>query len=298
MPFDGFDHRHTSPESPGFPASAHGPLTANGFGNPAMRVPFILVAGWLLVLSAGCTHLKLRDSTLLQSHTTTDLQYQQVLTNIAMFERNAEVLPAFSVVGTGGTSVNDQATLGMELEWDPSQLARKMLAAGGTREVEEQWTLAPVVNPDKLRAIRCVFQIVVRGVVTDRECDTLLKDYLGEGYMEWIQRGWYCTGRRCDVPKDACYCAHCGDLYVWVMPEGIDALTRLTVATLNIATLDKTPKKPVPTKTIQKYHYADGRLESVETLTRPDPDGVTAPEGPNRQEFYNPLQSQIQMRRN
>src|SRR5690349_10327677 len=124
-----------------------------------MRALFAVVLVWLCLASASCTHLKLRDSTLLQSHTTTDLQYQQVLTNIAMFEHNAELLPAFSVVGTGGTSVNDQATLGVELEWNPFRIVREMLSAGGTREIEEQWTLAPVVNPDKLRAIRCVFQI-------------------------------------------------------------------------------------------------------------------------------------------
>ena len=89
----------------------------------------------------------------------------------------------------------------VELEWDARSIVRELLGIGATRQIEEQWTLAPVVNPDKLRAIRSAFQLVVDGEATDPESDKLLTAYLGENYMDWIQQGWYCLGRKCDVDR-------------------------------------------------------------------------------------------------
>jgi hypothetical protein len=252
------------------------------------------VFAFLTVVCAGCTHCQLGRSALLQAGSVTDLHYKQVLSNLASFHSNPDVLPHFAVVGTGGTSVNDQASLSAELEW--SFLFRQMYVPGATRAVEEQWTLAPVVNPDKLRAIRCLYQLVAFGRATDREADKLLTAFLGEGYMEWVDRGWYGVGRSKDVPRNACHVAHCGPKYVWVTPEGLEGLSRLTLVVLNVATLDPTPPSEQPTKTVQKYTYKDGKLDAIETYTRPDPDAPKGSSTPSRKDFYNPLQSQIQMR--
>ena len=47
----------------------------------------------ILVLAAtGCTHLQLERSTIHQTATLTDLQYQQVLNNLAMLLRNQNKL--------------------------------------------------------------------------------------------------------------------------------------------------------------------------------------------------------------
>ena len=149
-----------------------------------MRAWSVLVL--LATGGTGCTHCQLSRSTLQQANTITDLQYHQVLSNLALFHCNPDVLPHFSVVGTGGTSVSDQGMANVELEWDARTLTHELLGVGGSREIQEQWTLAPVVNPDKLRAIRCVYQLAVSGQSTDRESDKLLKAFLGEGYMEWV----------------------------------------------------------------------------------------------------------------
>jgi hypothetical protein len=246
--------------------------------------------------SGGCTHLQLDRSTLRQVGTVTDIQYRQILTGLAMTHADPDVLPHFAVVGTGGTAVSDEGTATVELEWDPTTLARKLLGLGASRQVEEQWTLAPVVNPDKLRAIRCAYQLVVCGSSSDPECDTLLTAFLGPGYAEWVRRGWFAAGGRKDVPKGACYVGHCGDHYVWVAPGGLDGLTRLTIAVLNIATLDPTPPPDPPTKTVQKHTYKDGQLDTIETYTRPDPDAPKPAAVPVRKDFYNPLQTQVQLR--
>jgi hypothetical protein len=247
--------------------------------------------------SVGCTHLQLTRSTLRQAGTITDLEYKQIVSNLAAFHCNPDVLPHFSVVGTGGTSITDQGSLNVELEWDAVRLARKLLGLQAMREVQEQWTLAPVINPDKLRAIKAVFQLVVLGYATDPEADKLLKAYLGDDYLQWIDRGWYGSGCKGHVPPNACYIAHAGDVYTWVTPEGLEALSRITLVVLDISTLDPNPPPETPTKTVQAYHYRDdGKLDRIETSTSPDPDAkATRARSGQRKDFYNPLQSQIQM---
>jgi hypothetical protein len=256
----------------------------------------------LLVLatapSIGCTHLQLSRSTTHQALTISDIHYDQVLSNLASFECNPNVLPHFAIVGAGGTLVHDEATANMELEWDTSTLARKLLGLSGTRQVEEQWTLAPIINPDKLRAIRSVYQLATRGENYDPEGDKLLVAFLGSDYAQWIDRNWYGVGCKKDVPRHACYVAHCGQRYVWVTADGIEPLSRLTLAILNISTLDPNPAPAKSQKEIQKYNYTDGKIDSIEKYSRPDPAAEAIPPPPVREQLYNPLQSQIQMGRN
>jgi hypothetical protein len=249
---------------------------------------------WCLI--SGCTHLQLQTSTVKQAESITELFYRQVLNNLAMFHCQPDALPHFSVTGTGGTSVNDHGEATAEFEWDPFSIARQQLGLGGSREIEEQWTLAPVVNPEKLRAIRCAFQLISHGTSSDPECDKLLVSFLGEGYGEWLPRGWYGCGRRRDVPRDACYTGHFGDQYVWVCSGHVESLTRLTIVLLNIATLDA--NEP-PKKTVYTYNYDGDKLKSMEVTNQPETSGQSASAPADikvRRDFYNPLQSQIQMK--
>jgi hypothetical protein len=57
--------------------------------------------------------------------------------------------------------------------------------------------------------------------------------------LAMIQPGWFQSGRRRDVPKDACYVGKCGNSYVWVGPEGRDQLTEFTLTVLKITSLIK-----------------------------------------------------------
>ena len=82
---------------------------------------------------------------------------------------------------------------------------------------------------------------------------------------------------------------------MWVTPDGIDGLTRLTIAILNITTLDANVPPEQPTKTVYKYTYKDGRIDTLEVMTRPDPDAPKSAGPAQRKDFYNPLQSQIQL---
>ncbi len=53
--------------------------------------------------------------------------------------------------------------------------------------------------------------------------------------LKKIHPGWYHTGRKHDVPKDACYVAHSKDVYIWVGPEGVEGLTEFTLSVLEMA---------------------------------------------------------------
>jgi len=91
--------------------------------------------------------------------------------------------------------------------------------------------------------------------------------------------------------------AHCGHTYVWVMPDGLEALSRLSIVVLDVATLDPPATPEQPTKTVKRYTYnKEGRVETEETFTRPDPDAPKPSAAPVRKDFYNPLQTQVQLR--
>jgi hypothetical protein len=46
--------------------------------------------------------------------------------------------------------------------------------------------------------------------------------------------GWFRVGRKCDVPKEACFVGHYCDHYVWVMPEHVEDLSHFTLIVLGI----------------------------------------------------------------
>ena len=50
----------------------------------------------------------------------------------------------------------------------------------------------------------------------------------------WLGKGCH----RRDVPKNACYWAHCGKCYVWVCPEGMDCFSKFVLVCQTIARFD------------------------------------------------------------
>ncbi len=49
-----------------------------------------------------------------------------------------------------------------------------------------------------------------------------------------VPAGWFCVGRKRDVPKDACFVGHYCDNYVWVMSEHVQDLSQFTLIVLAI----------------------------------------------------------------
>ncbi len=210
-----------------------------------MRLPTTLVVSALCV--AGCQHIELRNHTLRTASTISDLQYQQVLNNLAMFCANPNSLPYFSVAGTGVTQITNVVNANGTFNWDKQFFNGKALSFyfdkaatmfGAMQTSNEQWNTGSIVNPDELLLMRCVYQKTVNAGDGKCDCERKVATFFQKKpcYLEAMQPGWYCVGHKHDVPKCAAYVGCWGDTYVWVMPDQLDYLTRLTLAILDLAT--------------------------------------------------------------
>lgn len=233
-----------------------------------------------VLLCAGCqTHLSLRDNTVCTTGTLTDLNYQQVLDNVAMFVANPSAMPSIAVVNAGTVNVTDQKTVSATATYVPTETFSQQAGSGlpilsllfnpsASRGVTENWSLVPVTDVDNLRRIRCAFQLVVLGGETT-DCDhcveLLERFYLGESdRMDCIlPRGWFQVGCKKDVPKTACHVAHCCDTYVWVTPDGLEGLTRFTMTVIDLAT----GKPHAPMQSVVRTYKADGKLDNTQVTT-------------------------------
>lgn len=236
----------------------------------------------LAVLPAlgGCaTHANLRDNTTRTAATLTDLNYQQVLNNVAMFAASPAALPAVAVVNSGTVTVTDQTAAAAGATYAPTLTFAKQ--GGGAlpilslffnpsaqRQLTENWTMTPVTDIDSLRRIRCAYQLLVsRGRTSDcANCRQLLEDFfLGEAdRMDClIPTGWYGVGCKKDVPRDACHVGRSGDTYAWVTADGLEGLSRFTMTVLELAT----GKPHAPTKTVVRTYKGDGTLDSTQVTT-------------------------------
>ncbi len=241
---------------------------------------------WLLLVllgaTCGCrTHLSLRDNTILTTETLTDLNYQQVLDNLARFVANPATMPSLAIVNAGTVNVADQKGISVNGTYAPTLTQGMQIGSGlpilsmllnpsASRNLTENWSLAPVTDVDNLRRIRCAFQMVVLGGgETSPDCDhcreLLERFYLGEQHnLECVlPTGWFHTGCESDVPPSACYVGHCKDMYVWVLPDGLDGLTRFTMTVIDLAT----GKPHAPTKSVVRTYKADGTLDTTQVTT-------------------------------
>jgi hypothetical protein len=200
----------------------------------------------LVLLLAGCQHIQLENHTLRQAGTLSDLQYKQVLDNLAMFAANADALPYFSATGTGQTNITMGANSSTTFNWDLAFNMGKALlwyfdkastTGGATESSIEQWTTASVLNPDELSLMQCAYQRTV-GATANCNCEEKLKAFFGHNpeRMAAMHPGWFHVTRKCDVPRHACFVGHYCNTYVWVTAEELGSLTNLTLAILDIAT--------------------------------------------------------------
>jgi hypothetical protein len=113
----------------------------------------------LMLALCGCTHIKLQGKTISQGSTLSQLQYQQVLDNIAMFACDPNSL-AWHVKVTGGVvQVSDQGNAAVV----PAAVGSAQLAPniGGSRNILEQWNLDTVIESDDLTLLQLAYQKAV-----------------------------------------------------------------------------------------------------------------------------------------
>jgi hypothetical protein len=253
----------------------------------------------------GCTSVRLRQRTIHQGSTLPELQYQQVLNNLAQFATNPAALPWHVNLREGTTQITDSATAGALVDLGPPAATQPQLF--GSRTVVEQWGMSPVIDATELRLLRIAYRrawgspempdpefldelahelkgqipsnadlrdeselfyeeqwqkhhagpgldaavlttnddgVATEPLLPGREASPLARNVRRQvgvivRDLARIQPGWFHVGGKHDVPRDACYVGRFRDCYVWVCPEGREALTAFTLTVLRLSSLIK-----------------------------------------------------------
>ncbi len=266
----------------------------------------VLFIGLLSTLS-GCTHVTLRNDTVKTTNTLTDLQYQQVLDNVARFQDNPDTAPSFAVPTGGTVSVVDTTGAGVSPTYSPTltflqqgggalPILSLLFPLSAQRAVTENWSLTPITDADNLRRLRCAYRLLVMGEATPNYdfCRKQMKEFFaGEeaGLVDYYPpRGWYGVGGKKDVPKNACYVGSHDCTYVWVMPDGVNDLALFTMGALDLATGKlRTPQRTV----IRKYKGEPTPENLVETQVTTTEDDEAALEAIQKGRSQLPARSRI-----
>jgi hypothetical protein len=200
----------------------------------------LAILGLVMAMLPGCNYVQLRRNTTQQSRTISDVHYQQVLDNLAMFRSDPQAMPFFSLIDTGTISADTTAAATGGLAWNARTLTGETLSLNGTRHWNGNWKLDPVNDGQALDAMRFVYQVAVGyrdlGDKTGGCCGLLTTKFRVDcSECEIPSPGWYECGNKHMVPKNVCYVGHYCDSYVWVMPGYEDYLSRLLITTLKIA---------------------------------------------------------------
>ena len=126
----------------------------------------------------------------------------------------------------------------------------------------------PILNPDKLDLDALAYQLVLAPDPSDcgDECLKKLIEFYGPDFdpVKKLPRGWFHVGKCKDVPCKACYVGHHGCTFVWVMPDGVDGLTRFTLTILEIAV--HAPYVP-PIKDVVRIYGPNNQLRETQVRT-------------------------------
>jgi hypothetical protein len=109
-----------------------------------------------LACVTGCTAGRLRQRTIHQGSTLPELQFQQVLDNLAKFATNPATLPWHVNLREGTSQVTDSLSggaavdIGPPVTWFPQLL--------GSRTAVAQWGVSPVIDANELRLLRIAYR--------------------------------------------------------------------------------------------------------------------------------------------
>ena len=182
---------------------------------------------FMLGLAPGCMSQQLGFTARRTVSALPDLQYQQVIDNLAKIASNPGFLPYLAVAGQGSVQVTDNGSSTLGLNMPAKLLAPASLSFGASRNVTGTWSLGTITSPEKIRSMQAVYLHAIRGRA------------MGDPAFCWLK-----IGVQGDVPKQVSYVGQFENLFVWVMPEGIEGLSDLTLAIMDIATSEDTAAAP------------------------------------------------------
>jgi hypothetical protein len=208
------------------------------------------------VACLGCVTAPLERYGLNQSLSTSEMRYQEVMNALAIVAHNRGTLPSYSVISSGTTNVTHTVSMEATTSWTRAahNFGQQILNVLGKHSPELNWTLDPVAEPVLLQGAWYACYWALFGPLPEGSAgyDLLrkptIKDIVGcdaaeRNYHLWafddrhqIPYGWLGVGPRGCVPRGACYTAHCGETYIWVMPDQMYHLSEFTLVLMDIAT--------------------------------------------------------------
>jgi hypothetical protein len=246
-----------------------------------MRAATLIAVSLLGV--TGCNSEQLRYTSLRLGQSIPAIQERQVIDNLARLAATPESLPYYTVISQGTANIQDMGAAGVAaLTFQPRVGTVGSLNGSLSRVVTGNWSLNPMSNPDRLRAMRAAYLIALGAPSIDPLDTSRLNAVLSDQKDLEAPAAWVHVGRKHDVPKQACRVSHCGKTYVWIMPEHAKEFGDLTLLVLNIATwvpatapakaaaappggrlpgpLDTRPGAPPPPSGVQPRLYEDSQM--------------------------------------
>ena len=218
-----------------------------------MKKSLILVLPFALS-GAVCTTMSLEHHTANQSQSAATYRHQATLHALATVAADPTTLPSYALLSAGIASISDTGILTTTSNFSgvPEAFVSQVLGVTMTHQPQQQWTVSPVADYTQLNAMRYACRWVLAGpeslgpegahMLSDPEIDTTNGPHFGVAdRLARLPLGWLHVGRLRDVPVTARYKDHCGDRWVWVMPDGMEGLAGFTLVLQDIATLDITP---------------------------------------------------------
>ena len=121
---------------------------------PCGLLGFFFIVG--LACVTGCTTGRLRQRTINQGGTLPELQYQQVLDNLAQFAAQPASLPWHVNLREGTSQVTDSLSGGAAVDLGPPVTWFPQLF--GSRTAVAQWGMSPVIDATELRLLRIAYR--------------------------------------------------------------------------------------------------------------------------------------------
>jgi hypothetical protein len=179
----------------------------------------LLTASWGIVALPGCMHDQMRYTARRTTRNLPELQYQQIVDNLARIAANPGYLPYLAVVGQGAVQVTDSGSGSLELSMAPHLFTSALANLGLSRNVTGTWSAGTITSPEKIRQMQLAYRQAAQGASQGLP-----------GY-EWLHMGC-----RKEVPRNAVYVGRHGRTWVWVTPDGVEGLSELTLEIMDIAT--------------------------------------------------------------
>ncbi len=239
-----------------------------------MHFKYLIFAA-AMVLS-GCASQQLQFTSTNQMSSEPDIYIQQVMDNLSRIAVDPTALPYFNTLDSGVPQVTDRMTLGGFINF-PAQTLVKQLhnqrggqlgPLSGERDINVNWTIKPVNDEGRLRAMQGLYLWVLGRLNPTELCDVEKKIgtfYTGQNgkanfSFGQVEQGWFQWGGWHDKPKDARYFVHNHGTYYWVVPGHEGALTDLSLRMLRVALVVKRTKTVV-----RNYYNVEGRIAQTES---------------------------------